>query len=92
MNKKKKLTDAHKAKISASLMGRNKGNKMSEEAKRKVSVARLGKKHSAKAKAKMSASRLGEKKSEKHKARLSASLKAYWLKRKRNVNYMEGEW
>ena len=77
-------TEETKTKISQSLKGRpspNKGRRMSEETRAKMSASQKGRTHSDESKAKISASQKGRVMTDEHKAK----LKAAWDRRKQLI-------
>jgi group I intron endonuclease len=71
------FTAETREKLSKALIGRNKGP-LSEETKKKLKAAQLGKKHSIEVRERMSATRVGKTLSETHRTGISEGKKAFW--------------
>ena len=78
----RKLTDEHKANMSAAMMGR----KLTAETKAKISASKMGRKHTAETKAKISAAQIGRTFTDEHKAKISAAKKLSHARRKVKEN------
>ena len=79
-HKGNKLSAEHRAKIAESMMGKNKGKKLSDDTRKKMSDAKKG--MSDDTRKKMSDAKKGKKLSAEHRKKLSESTTKYWQNKK----------